>query len=56
MDLLARFFSIILESTKMPEEQRRIVLVQVCKDKHDVQRCSNYSDIHNNSKNIGKNC
>ena len=41
VDFLTRLFNRILETDKMPDEWRKIVLVPIYK-KGDVQSCTNY--------------
>ncbi|KAK3555368.1 hypothetical protein QTP86_014961 [Hemibagrus guttatus] len=45
VEFLASLFNRVLESERMPEEWRRIVLVPIFKNKGDVQSCSNYRGI-----------
>ncbi|KAK3553657.1 hypothetical protein QTP70_006864 [Hemibagrus guttatus] len=45
VEFLANLFNKVLESERMPEEWRRIVLVPIFKNKGDVQSCSNYRGI-----------
>ncbi|KAK3535794.1 hypothetical protein QTP70_021107 [Hemibagrus guttatus] len=45
VEFLTSLFNRVLESERMPEEWRRSVLVQIFKNKGDVQSCSNYRGI-----------
>ncbi|KAK3552669.1 hypothetical protein QTP86_019443, partial [Hemibagrus guttatus] len=45
VEFLTSLFNRVLESEKMPEEERRSVLVPIFNNKGDVQSCSNYRGI-----------
>jgi hypothetical protein len=42
---LSKLFNLIFRSNKMPDEWRRSILVPICKNKGDVQSCTNYRGI-----------
>ena len=42
---LTKLFNLIFGANKMPEEWRRSILVAMCKNKGDVQSCTNYRGI-----------
>jgi hypothetical protein len=43
--LLPKFFNIIFQSNKMPDEWRQSILVPIFKNKGDVPSCTNYRGI-----------
>jgi hypothetical protein len=42
---LTKLFNTIFQSNKMPDEWRRSILVQIFKNKGDIQSCTNYRGI-----------
>ena len=45
LEFLAKLYNRTMESERMPEEWRDSVLIPICKNKGDVQSCSNYRGI-----------
>ena len=45
LEFLAKLYNRTMESERIPEEWRYIILIPIFKNKGDVQSCSNYKGI-----------